>query len=165
MARINPETFLKRIQLATKMTPKLVQQALKESNLPQINQDNLLRGKTSDGGRMPPYSKKYRRGNLFYADYKNRMNPLNNRRWDLKHWWDKKYDGLFYKSIKVKVNLKDVQFSTDYNPLYMRGIYAIISRSRIIGITKKQMIDVQIKNKPKLNRQISSIINEGRLKK
>jgi len=114
---------------------------------------------------MPPYSKKYRRGNLFYADYKNRMNPFNNRRWDLKHWWNKEYDGLFYKSIKVKVNLKDVQFSTNYSPLYMRGIYAIISKSRIIGITKNQMIDVQIKNKPKLNRQISSIIDEGRLKK
>ncbi|WP_137905500.1 hypothetical protein [Chryseobacterium sp. 2VB] len=165
MATINPETFLKRIQLASKMTPKLVQQALKESNLPLINQDNLLRGKTSDGGRMPPYSKKYRRGNVFYADYKNRMNPLNNRRWDLKHWWNKKYDGLFYRSIKVKITLKNVQFSTNYSPVYMRDIYYIIPKHRIIGITKQQMIDAQIKNKPKLERQILGIINEGKLKK
>lgn len=90
---------------------------------------------------------------------------MSKRRWDLKHWWNEKYDGLFYRSIKVKVNLKDVQFSTNYNPVYMRDIYAIISKSRIIGITKKQMYDAQVQNKPKLERQILSIINEGRLKK
>lgn len=113
---------------------------------------------------MPPYSKKYRRGNVFYADYKNRMNPLNNRRWDLKHWWNKKYDGLFYRSIKVNVTLKHVQFTTNYSPMYMRDIYAIISKSRILGITKQQMIDVQVKNKPKLKQQLENIINKGRVK-
>ena len=114
---------------------------------------------------MPPYSKKYRGGNLFYADYKNRMNPLSKRRWDLKHWWNKKYDGLFYRSIKVKVNIKDVQFSTNYNPVYMRDIYAIISKSRIIGVTKKQMLDAQIRNVPKLQKQIvENIINKGKLR-
>lgn len=141
-----------------------MQQALKDSKLEKINQDNLLRGKTSDGGRMPPYSTKYRRGNLYYADYKNRMNPLNNRRWDLKHWWDKQYDGLFYKSIKVKVTLKEVKFSTTYNPLYMRGIYAVISKDQIIGITKKQMTDAQIRNKPKIKIQIENIINKGKIR-
>lgn len=114
---------------------------------------------------MPPYSKKYRRGNVFYADYKNRMNPLNNHRWDLKHWWNEKYDGLFYRSIKVKITLKNVQFSTNYSPVYMRDIYYVIPKHRIIGITKQQMIDAQIQNRPKLERQILSIINEGRLKK
>ncbi|CEJ71259.1 hypothetical protein BN1195_03604 [Chryseobacterium oranimense G311] len=112
---------------------------------------------------MPAYSKKYRRGNLFYADYKNRSNPLNNRRWDLKHWWNKKYDGLFYKSIKVKVNLKEVIFNTNYDPVYMRGIYSVISKSRIIGITKKQMIDAQIANKPKIKLRLGKLINKGQL--
>jgi len=141
----------------------MVQQALKESNLEKINQDNLLRGKTNDGGRMPAYSTKYRRGNLFYADYKNRSNPLNNRRWDLKHWWDKKYDGKFYKSIKARVNLKEVIFTTNYDPVVMRGIYSVISKSRIIGITKKQMIDAQIANKPKIKSRLDKLVNTGRL--
>lgn len=113
---------------------------------------------------MPPYSTKYRRGNKYYRAYKMRSNPLNKGRWDLKHWWDRKYDGLFYKSIKVKVTLKDVQFTTNYSPLYMRDIYAIISKSRIIGITKKQMIDVQVKNVPKIKQQVENIINNGRIK-
>lgn len=130
-----------------------------------INQENLIRGKTSDGGRMPPYSRKYRRGKLYYFHYKMRSNPLNNGRWDLKHWWNKKYDGLFYRSIKVKVNLKDVQFSTNYSPIYMRDIYYVIPKKRIIGITKQQMYEAQVKNKPKLERQILGIINEGKLKK
>ncbi|MDN5395020.1 MAG: hypothetical protein L0G07_00280 [Chryseobacterium sp.] len=141
----------------------MVQQALKEANLEKVNQSNLLRGKTSEGGQMPLYSKKYRRGNLFYADYKARSNPLNRRRWDLKHWWGKKYDGLFYKSIKVKVNLKEVVFSTNYDPGYMKDIYAIISKSRIIGITKKQMIDAQIANKPKIKLRLEKLINKGQL--
>lgn len=94
-----------------------------------------------------------------------RSNPLNNGRWDLKHWWDKEYDGRFYRSIKVNVGLKQVKFTTNYSPMYMRDIYWIIPKHRIIGITKKQMIDAQIKNKPKLERQILGIINEGKLKK
>lgn len=122
-----------------------------------------MRGKTSDGGRMPHYSIKYRRGNLFYADYKQRSNPLNKRRWDLKHWWNKKYDGLFYKSIKVKVFLKEVKFSTDYDPQVMKGIYSVINKGRIIGITKQQMKDAQIKNIPKIKSKFDSIINEGKL--
>ncbi|MEN5308745.1 hypothetical protein ABE425_14610 [Chryseobacterium cucumeris] len=114
---------------------------------------------------MPPYSEKYRRGTLFYADYKSRINPLNKRRWDLKHSWNKKYDGLFYRSIKVKFTLKSAQFTTNYSPVYMRDIYYVIPKHRIIGITKQQMYDAEVKNKPKLERQILGIINEGRLKK
>ncbi|WP_241287475.1 hypothetical protein [Chryseobacterium indologenes] len=64
----------------------------------------------------------------------------------------------------MKVNLKEVVFSTDYDPVYMRGIYAIISKSRIIGITKQQMLDAQIKNVPKLKSQIENILNTGRIR-
>ncbi|WP_347216689.1 hypothetical protein [Chryseobacterium sp.] len=113
---------------------------------------------------MPPYSEKYRRGNMFYADYKQRANPLNKRRWDLKHSWNRKYDGLFYKSIKVRVNLKEVIFTTNYDPQHMKGIYAIINKGRIIGITKKQMLDAQVRNIPKIKAQILNIINSGRIR-
>lgn len=113
---------------------------------------------------MPRYSETYRRGDIFYANYKQRANPLNKRRWDLKHSWNRKYDGLFYKSIKVRVNLKEVIFTTNYDPQYMKGIYAIINKGRIIGITKKQMIDAQVRNIPKIKRQIEDIINNGKLR-
>lgn len=112
---------------------------------------------------MPLYSRKYRRGQLLYWRYKVQSNPLNDGRWDLKHSWGKKYDGLFYGSIKVKVNLKEVVFNTNYDPGYMKDIYAIITKSRIIGITKKQMIDAQIANKPKIKIRLDKLINKGQL--
>ncbi|MFP7656081.1 hypothetical protein [Chryseobacterium proteolyticum] len=162
MALINPETLLKRLQEAQKQVPKLVQAELKKDQLEKINQDNLLHGKDSEGGNMPLYSPRYRRGNLFYAQYKRRSNPFNRGRWDLKHWWNKKYDGLFYKSITVKVTLKEVVFDTNYNPTYMKDIYYHKSKKRILGITKKQFIQVQITNKPRIKEKLLSIINNGR---
>jgi hypothetical protein len=127
----------------------------------KINQSNLLQGKTSEGGNMPPYSRKYRMGRVFYRNYKMRSNPLNRGRWDLKHWWAKKYDGLFYKSIKVTVTLKEVVFTTNYKPDYMKDIYHHISKGRILGITKKQFIQVQIENKNRVKPKLLDIINKG----
>lgn len=110
---------------------------------------------------MPLYSPKYKRGDLFYRDYKARSNPFSQGRWDLKHWWGKKYDGLFYKSIKVKVTLKEVVFDSNYDPGYMKQIYYYKSKSKILGITKKQFIEVQIKSIPKTKPQLLNIINKG----
>ncbi|SIS34306.1 hypothetical protein SAMN05421768_103693 [Chryseobacterium joostei] len=101
---------------------------------------------------------------MYYRAYKMRSNPLNKGRWDLLHFWNKKYNGLFYRSIKAKVNLKEVKFTTDYSPMYMRDIYAIINKQRIIGITKQQMLEAQIRNKPKVRKQIDNIINNGRIR-
>ncbi|MGH1520533.1 hypothetical protein [Chryseobacterium sp. JK1] len=140
--------------------PKLIVEGLKAQNLALINQDNLLHGKDSEGGLMPLYSKKYRRGNLFYADYKNRSNPLSKRRWDLKHSWDKKFDGLFYRSIKVTITDKQVKFDTNYSPEYMKEIYYYKSKSKILGITKQQFIEVQLKNKLKVGPKLKNIINK-----
>lgn len=91
-----------------------------------------------------------------------RSNPLNRGRWDLKHWWGKKYDGLFYKSIKVKVTLKEVVFDSNYDPGYMKDIYYYKSKSKILGITRKQFIEVQITNKNKIKPRLLKIINEGK---
>lgn len=110
---------------------------------------------------MPPYSRKYRMGNQFYRDYKMRSNAFNRGRWDLKHWWAKKYDGLFYNSIKVRVTLKQVVFTTNYKPSYMKDIYYHVSKSRILGVTKKQFIQVQIENINKVKPKVLNIINKG----
>ena len=137
----------------------MVAEALKESKLEDINRDNLLHGLDSEGGLMPPYSPKYKRNGIFYRAYKMSSNPFNSGRWDLKHWWENKYDGLFYKSIKVKVTLKEVIFDTNYDPKYMQNIYQHKSKNNIIGITKEQFYDVQLKNIPKIKIQIDKIIN------
>lgn len=127
----------------------------------KINQSNLLQGRTSEGGNMPPYSRKYRMGNVFYRQYKMRSNPLNRGYWDLKHSWNKKYDLLFYRSIKVKVTLKEVIFTTNYNPDYMKEIYQYVSRARILGITKRQFLIVQRENKKRVLPKLLNIINNG----
>jgi hypothetical protein len=161
MALINPITLLQRIKKAKGITPKLVQEGLKASNLAQINRDNLLHGRDSEGGYMPLYSTQYRRGNLYYADYKNRSNPLSKRRWDLKHSWNKEYDGLFYKSIKVTVTAREVKFDSNYSPEYMKDIYYHKAKYKILGITKQQFIEVQIKNKLKVGPRLKDVINKG----
>lgn len=113
----------------------------------------------SDGGDMPSYSPRFRKGNLFYRDYKTRSNPLNRGRWDLKHWWNKKYDRLFYKSIKVKVTIKQVDFDSNYAPDVMKGIYARKPKNKVLGITKQQFIQVQIDNIPIVRPRLLKIIN------
>ncbi len=119
-----------------------------------------MHGKTSDGGNMPPYSPRYRKGGIFYKSYKMRSNPLNRGRWDLKHWWGKKYDGAFYRSIKPRITLQKVTFSTTYKPSYMKDIYAIISKRKILGITKKQWYDYQKENINRVQPKALSIINK-----
>lgn len=146
---------------AEKQLPKLIKDGIDPKELRQINENNLMQGKTSEGGNMPPYSRKYRMGKLFYRDYKMRSNPLNRGRWDLKHWWAKKYDRLFYKSIKVRVTLEQVVFETTYKPDYMKDIYYHVSKKRILGVTKKQFIQVQINNIKKVKPKVLDIINKG----
>lgn len=139
-----------------------MKEALIASKLEKINQDNLLHGRDSEYGFMPRYSLRYQKAGVFYHQYKRRSNPLSDGRWDLKHWWGKKYDGLFYKSIKVKVTLKEVVFTTNYDPGYMKDIYYYKSKSKIIGINRKQMIQAQKDNIPKIKPKLLEIINEGK---
>ncbi len=127
-----------------------------------INQSNLLHGKTSEGGNMPSYSYKYFRGNVSYRKYKMRANPLNRGFWDLKHWWDRQYNNLFYNSIKVRVTLKEVVFTSNYDPEYMKEIYWHVSKSRVLGITKQQFLYVQEQNVKRVKPKILDIINNGK---
>lgn len=120
-----------------------------------------MQGRDSEGVDMPPYSTRYQKGNVFYRRYKMQSNPLNRGRWDLKHWWNKQYDGQFYRSIKAKVTLKQVVFDTNYNPTYMRDIYHYKAKRKIIGITKKQFINVQQRNINKVKPKLLNIINKG----
>lgn len=137
----------------------MILNGLKGQKLEKVNADNLLHGKDSEGGLMPPYSSKYQNNGVFYRDYKMSSNPLNQGRWDLKHWWNKKYDGLFYKSIQAKINSKQIVFDTSYDPKYMSEIYYHKSKKKILGITKQQMKDAQEKNIPIVKPKLLKIIN------
>lgn len=110
---------------------------------------------------MPPYSRKYRLGRQYYRQYKMMSNPLNRGYWDLKHWWGKKYDRQFYNSIKVKVTLKNIVFDTTYKPDYMRDIYYYVSKYKILGMTKKQFRDEQMRNKIRVRPKAIKIIDNG----
>lgn len=127
--------------------------------LEKVNQDNLLHGRDNAGGDMPAYSTRFRRGGVFYKDYKAASNPFNRGRWDLKHWWNNQFNGLFYKSIKVKVTIKQVTFSSNYDPKTMKGIYNRKPKNEILGMTEQQMIDVQIKNIDYVKPKLLKIIN------
>lgn len=100
-------------------------------------------------------------GKVFYRDYKMRSNAFNRGRWDLKHWWNKKYDRQFYNSINVKITLKKVVFDTSYKPSYMKEIYYHVSKDRILGVTKKQFIKVQEDNIKRIRPKVLNIINNG----
>ncbi|WP_336716266.1 hypothetical protein [Chryseobacterium mucoviscidosis] len=161
MAIITPKDLMERLNKLEKAYPKLIKEGFSPTELKHLNQDNLIHGKTSEGGDMPPYSRKYRIGNVYYRDYKMRSNSFNRGRWDLKHWWGKKFDGLFYNSIKVKINLREIVFDTSYNPSYMKEIYYHVSKARILGITKKQWYEIQLENKKRVQEKALKIINEG----
>ena len=98
---INPITLLQRIKKAKSATPKLWIQALKESKLEDINRDNLLRGKDSEGQDMPLYAP---------TEYGlDKSNPLNRGHWDLK------LTGQYHLGITAKITSKEVSFYQKYN--------------------------------------------------
>jgi cell division protein FtsL len=68
---------------------------------------------------------------------------------------------MFYRSIKATVSIDKIVFSTSYKPDYMRQIYQYVSKDRVLGITKKQVIEVQKDNIKRVLPKVKNIIYNG----
>lgn len=125
---------------------------LKESDLAEINRNNLLHGKDSEGQDMPFYNP----GNE-YGETKFRMNPKNMGKWDLK------LSGQYHKGIKVIYKKDSVEFRQIYNNEKIRWLDERLDvANRIpLGITKEQLEQVQKDNIPKLFKELDNIISNG----
>lgn len=137
----------------------MLRKEMEKFDFEAINRDNLLHGRDSYGGDMPPYSVLFNDGRQLYRDYKLSANPKNRGFWDLKHWWNKQYDGLFYGSIKSFVRDNKLVFVSNYNPKIMNRIYKIKPKEQILGITdeqfRKAVQEIERKNFEKLKASIN----------
>lgn len=129
----------------------MVQESLEKSKLEKINIDNLQHGLDSEGENMPSYS------NPDYANFKTSINPSN------RGFWDLRLTGEYYKGIKTIVYPSVVFFTqTVRNPKidWLNERLNFWDKTPL-GITQKQIEEVQIKNKPDLQKKLFSIINNG----
>lgn len=146
MALITPIELKKRIENAIRVVPQYVQEELEKSDLVEINKQNLLSGKDSYGSNMPKYR------NPEYAHFKTSINPRN------RGFWDLRVMGEYHSWISVKIFPSVVFFN---NNLQNEKAVWISERlqKRHLGITDKQMIEVQLNNKPIIREKILKIIN------
>ena len=127
-------------------TPRLVQESLENSNLEKINRGNLQEGIDSEGNDMPRYR------NPDYANFKVSINPKN------RGFWDLRLHGEYYRGIEAKIYPSIVFFHQRFSNEKIDWINERVGK-RPLGISKNQMEEVQLKNIPKLKKQIEKIIN------
>lgn len=131
--------------------PRIVKEALEDSELEKINIDNLQQGKDSEGENMPSYS------NPDYANFKTSINPRN------RGFWDLRLTGEYYRGIEARIYGAQVFFvQTISNPKIQWLNEKLDFYNKVpLGITKEQMYKVQLKNKPKIREQVERIISNG----
>ena len=139
---------------AQKQTPESVKEALEESDLVEINKDNLMQGLDSEGNQMPYYSESSE-----YGYEKFSRNPRNGGRWDLFN------TGQYYSGITLKIIINQKRgetiFRQKFNNEKIRWLDRMldIANRNPIGITNEQIVKAQIENKPKIAVVLKRIIN------
>lgn len=99
---------------------------------------------------MPRYQ------NPDYANFKVSINPKN------RGYWDLRLHGEYYRGIEATITPTIVFFRQKFmNPKiqWLHERLEFMGRNEALGITKEQMFDVQMKNKPKIRKTIDRIIN------
>lgn len=126
--------------------------SLKESKLDDLNRENLLKGLDSEGQDMPFYNPESE-----YGEEKFRRNPKNMGKWDLKN------TGQYHKGIKVTITKDFVSFRQIYNNSKVRWLDERLDKANRnpLGITKEQLYEIQMKNKPELFKKLDNIISNG----
>ena len=143
---MNPNTLLAQLKKAKNQVPSLVREELENSNLERLNINNLQQGKDSDGNDMPRYL------DPDYANFKLMMNPSN------RGFWDLRLSGEYYRGIKANIYGTQIFFRQTITNKKIEWIHSKIGL-RGLGITDKQLYEVQLKNKPKIKRRLENIIN------
>lgn len=127
-----------------------MQESLKESNLEEINKDNLMQGRDNEGNNMPSYL------DSNYSNFKTTINPRN------RGFWDLRITGRFQSGIFALVKKKEVDFKQKFDNKKTRYIFGRKSKTLVLGMQIKQFEQVQIDNKPKLFKQLDEIISQGK---
>lgn len=92
-----------------------------------------------------------------YGEEKFRRNPKNMGKWDLKN------TGQYHKGIKVTITKDFVSFRQIYNNSKVRWLDERLDKANRnpLGITKEQLYEIQMKNKPELFKKLDNIISNG----
>ena len=136
-------------------TEQLISQELKANELENLNKDNLLQGKDSEGDDLPFYSITGK-----FAEYgyeKTRMNPLNRGRWDLK------LTGQYHSGIKAHISKGKIRFKQRFNNLKTKWIAERLEKANRnpLGITEEQYTEYLETKKPKMQENLMKIIKNG----
>lgn len=149
---MNPIALKKGIQKAIRETPKLIDDAIKESNLEDINRENLLQGKDSEGNDMPFYSP-----NSEYGFEKMRRNPKNRGRWDLRN------TGEYHRGIYTEIKKSHVLFKQRVRNAKTTWIARAMERANrySLGIPQSKMDQILIEKAPEIKTKIEHIITSA----
>ncbi|WP_150114785.1 hypothetical protein [Chryseobacterium sp. IHB B 17019] len=149
---MNPIALKRGIQKAIQQVPKLIDETIKESNLEDINRDNLLQGKDSEGNDMPFYSP-----NSEYGFEKMRRNPKNRGRWDLRN------TGEYHRGIYTEIKRNQVLFKQRVRNAKAMWIARAMERANRIslGIPQTEMDEILIEKAPEIKKKIERIITSA----
>lgn len=109
-----------------------------------------MQGKDSDGEDMPRYR------SPDYANFKTSINPRN------RGFWDLRLSGEYYRGIEARITPTVVFFRQKFSNEKIKWLHErleFMGSNEALGITNQQMIDIQMKNKPALRKQIDKIIS------
>nr|DAX24437.1 MAG TPA: hypothetical protein [Caudoviricetes sp.] len=147
---INPITLLKRIQAAKRALPEIMRATMerRKKELINLNKENLMQGKDSEGNDMPPYR------NPEYAHFKTSINP-NNR-----GFWDLRVTGQYQNFVDVIIHPAVIFFKNDLQNEKAQWLHSKLGTSHL-GVTEEQGYQFQLDNKPEIRKKILDIINNG----
>ncbi|WP_155845024.1 hypothetical protein [Chryseobacterium daeguense] len=149
---MNPIALKRGIQKAIREVPKIIDDAIKESKLEDINRENLLQGKDSEGNDMPFYSP-----NSEYGFEKMRRNPKNRGRWDLRN------TGEYHRGIYTEIKRSNVLFKQRVRNAKTIWIERAMERANRVslGIPQTKMDQILIEKAPQIKREIEQIITSA----
>ncbi|WP_185097233.1 hypothetical protein [Chryseobacterium sp. Leaf180] len=138
----------KNIQKAIQSVPKLIEKTVKDLKLEEINRENLLQGKDSEGNDMPFYSLSE------YGMNKRQRNPRNRGRWDLKDT-GQFHQNIFTHKIKSYVTFKNKLRSKKFESI-MRKME--VANREPMGIPQKEITRLLEEKRPEIKKKIEDII-------
>lgn len=145
---INPYTLLERIQAVKMQLPSVIKEVMqsREKDLLDMNKENLMQGKDSEGKDMPRYR------NAEYAHFKTSINPRN------RGFWDLRVMGEYQNWIKVNIYGSNIFFKNTLKNDKAAWLHNRLG-TRHLGVTEEQILKFQIENKPEIRAKMLKIIN------
>lgn len=137
------------MQKAIKETPRIIDKAVNDLKLEELNRENLLQGKDSEGNDMPFYSP-----NSEYGFEKTMRNPKNRGRWDLKN------TGEYHSGIYTKIERSKLLFKQRVRNAKSIWIARVMERANRepLGIPARKMNQLLLDKKPDVKKEIEKTI-------